>query len=111
MAPGLVDTPPAVPGPVDTGSLKAQVTVNEVDSADKPPVADDFMYDFKYNHALPTSDVLAAEIPADCDARKTAEGIVARLAEVMGAGNAQAFTDMFLEYGGSSFLLRSCGHI
>ncbi len=111
MAPGLVDTlPSAVPGPVDTGSLKAQVTVNEVDSTDKPPVADDFMYDFKYNHALPTSDALAVEIPADCDAQKSAEGIVARLSEVMGAGNAQAFTDLFLEYG-KFCLIPSHGHL
>lgn len=111
MAPGLVDTlPPAVPGPVDTGSLKAQVAVNEVGSTDKPPVADDFMYDFKYNHALPTSDVLAVEIPADCDAQKSAEGIVALLSEAMGTGNARTFTDLFLEYG-EFFSNESRGHL
>ncbi|CAH0051909.1 unnamed protein product [Clonostachys solani] len=66
---------------------------------EKPPVADDYMYDFKYNHALPTSDVLGLEIPADCDAHKEAQAIVDQLAEVMGKGDAQGFANLFLEYG------------
>ncbi|CAG9983709.1 unnamed protein product [Clonostachys byssicola] len=66
---------------------------------EKPPVADNYMYDFKYNHALPTSDVLGLEIPADCDAEKEAQRIVDQLAEVMGKGDAQGFANMFLEYG------------
>ncbi|CAH0022328.1 unnamed protein product [Clonostachys rhizophaga] len=66
---------------------------------ENPPVADDYMYDFKYNHALPTSDVLGLEIPADCDAHKEAKAIVDQLAEVMGKGDAQGFANMFLEYG------------
>lgn len=66
---------------------------------EKPPVADNYMYDFKYNHALPTSDVLGLEIPADCDAHKEAKAIIDQLAEVMGKGDAQAFANMFLDYG------------
>lgn len=65
----------------------------------KPPVADDFMYDFKYNHPLPTTDVLGIEIPADCNAQSEAEGIMKSLSDAMGAGDAQAFTNLFLEYG------------
>ncbi|KAK9326879.1 hypothetical protein V1520DRAFT_94458 [Lipomyces starkeyi] len=91
----------AVANNVDIADLKAKVVVDhvEVEATPKPPVADDFMYDFKYNHTLPTSDVLGVEIPADCDAQKEAEGIVADLSEVMGQGDAQAFADMFLDYG------------
>lgn len=85
---------------VDMADLKSEnnVVVSHVELA-QPPVADNFMYDFKYNHELPTIDVLGLNIPADCDAQKEAEGIVNRLSEVMGKGDAQGFTDMFLDYG------------
>ncbi|PYH78986.1 putative flavo protein [Aspergillus uvarum CBS 121591] len=63
------------------------------------PVADDFMYDFKYNHCLPTTDVLGVTIPDDCDARKEAEAIVARLSTAMSEGDAQTFAGLFLDYG------------
>jgi hypothetical protein len=65
----------------------------------KKPVADDFMYDFKYNHSLPTADILGVEIPNDCDAQKEAEGIVARLSTATQVADAQAFTALFLDYG------------
>lgn len=86
---------------VDIADVKAKVVVDhvELEVTPEPPVADNFMYDFKYNHALPTSDVLGIEIPADCDAQKEAGALVARLSAAMGAGDAQAFTDLFLEYG------------
>lgn len=63
------------------------------------PVADNFMYDFKYNHPLPTTDTLGVDIPADCDAQKAAEGIVARLSKAMSEGDAQAFAGLFLDHG------------
>lgn len=91
---------------VSLTDLKAQVVVSELDTpSSKPPVDDNYMYDFKYNHPLPTSDVLGIEIPSDCDAQKEAETIVARLSESMGAGDAQAFTDLFLPYGRSYSVL------
>lgn len=98
----------AVGNKVDIADLKDQVVehVVELDADPKPTVADNYMYDFKYNHPLPTSDVLATEIPADCDAQKEADSIVARLSDVMGKGDARAFADMFLEYGGP----HPCGH-
>lgn len=68
-------------------------------TAERPPVADDYMYDFKYNHALPTTDVLGVQIPQDCDAQAEAEGIVRQLSDALGSGNAEAFADLFLEYG------------
>lgn len=81
--------------------VKSKIIVDhvEIEVAPKPPVADDFMYDFKYNHALPTTDVLGVEIPSDCDAQKEASSIVTLLSKVMGEGDTQGFTDLFLEYG------------
>lgn len=63
------------------------------------PVADDFMYDFKYNHDLPTSSVLGVEVPADCNAQKEAENIMASLSEATSKEDAKAFTDLFFENG------------
>ncbi|KAH8587808.1 hypothetical protein B0O99DRAFT_526247 [Bisporella sp. PMI_857] len=57
------------------------------------------MYDFQYNHALPTHDNGAIEIPADCDAQGEAQSIVHTLSQAMGSGDAQAFTALFLESG------------
>lgn len=73
------------------------VTLNH-DQVPKP-VADDFMYDFKYNHTLPTTDVLGVKIPTDCDAYQEAEGIVARLFEAISEEDPQAFAELFLHYG------------
>lgn len=86
-------------------------TLNHViEPVEKKPVADDFMYDFKYNHALPTIDVLGINIPEDTDAQKEAEGIVSRLADVLGRGDAEGFTSMFLEYGTSHSRLAFLTH-
>lgn len=101
MAPYINGNDSVVHDNVDLSAVKAKV--GDVDmktqAQEPPPVADDFMYDFKYNHALPTTAVLGVEIPADCDAQKEAAGIVASLSEVMGKGDAQGFADMFLDYG------------
>lgn len=84
---------------IDDVKTKVVVEQVEVEVSPTPPVADNFMYDFKYNHTLPTTDVLGVEIPSDCDTLKAAEGIVGSLSRTMGEGDAQAFTDLFLEYG------------
>ncbi|KAL5338331.1 hypothetical protein BJX70DRAFT_367293 [Aspergillus crustosus] len=63
------------------------------------PVADDFMYDFKYNHSLPTTEVLGTDIPTDCDAEKQARGIIAHLSAATSEANADTFADLFLDYG------------
>ncbi|KAK4928508.1 hypothetical protein LTR66_016224, partial [Elasticomyces elasticus] len=73
------------------------VTLNH-DQVQKP-VADDFMYDFKYNHPLPTTDVLGIDIPADCDAQKEAEGIAANLSKATSEEDPHAFAELFLDYG------------
>ncbi|KAK5077347.1 hypothetical protein LTR51_003036 [Lithohypha guttulata] len=86
---------------LDNVDLKAKVVTNnvEIEAEPAPPVADNFMYDFKYNHSLPTTDVLGVQIPDDCDAQKEAETVVKSLAECMEQGNAEAFAEIFLEYG------------
>ncbi|KAM0550293.1 hypothetical protein ACHAPJ_008963 [Fusarium lateritium] len=86
---------------IDVSNLKEKVGIDEVklEATAKPPVADDFMYDFKYNHTLPTTDVLGIEIPADADAQKEAQGIVDNLSDALAKGDAQAFADLFLDYG------------
>jgi hypothetical protein len=83
---------------VSKASLQSESAVINHDQVPKP-VADDFMYDFKYNHSLPTTDILGIEIPTDCDAQKEAEGIVARLSKATSEGDAQAFAGLFLDYG------------
>ena len=100
MAPHAVDDY-ARNGQTDTIILKAKAVVHHTESEESslPPVADNYMYDFKYNHPLPTSDVLGLEIPDDCDAQKEASIIVARLSDCFGAGDAESFADLFLESG------------
>lgn len=99
MASTVVESVSVIEGPALDAKSEVTVTHHEIP---KPPVADDFMYDFKYNHALPTTDVLGIEIPSNCNAQVEAEGIVKNLSNAMGAGDAQAFTDLFLEYGEST---------
>lgn len=93
----------------DVAALKARASskLAEVNgTSERPPVADDYMYDFKFNHALPTTDVLGIRIPQDCNAQLEAEGVVKRLSEALGAGDPEAFADLFLEYGVISHLQR-----
>lgn len=101
MAPYLNAHGSALDNNVATSNIKKQVGISDIklEATAKPPVADDYMYDFKYNHELPTTDALGIEIPADCDAQKEAETIVSDLSKVLGSDDAQGFTDMFLEYG------------
>jgi hypothetical protein len=109
MAPYINSPDSGVDGNVDVQNLKTKVGVSEVkleSKAQPPPVADDYMYDFKYNHALPTTDVLGVEIPADCDAQKEAQNVMASISTALSKGDAQGFTDLFIEYGGfASFCL------
>ncbi|KAI6867852.1 putative flavin-containing monooxygenase YUCCA3 [Hortaea werneckii] len=100
MAPSKIDD--HVDAHVDVDALNARAASKKpllVAKPHPPPVADDYMYDFKYNHALPTTAALGVEFPADCNAQKEAEGIVQRLADALACGSAQAFADLFLEYG------------
>ena len=81
--------------------VKAKVVVKQLELAvdDPTPVADNFMYDFKYNHELPTTDVLGVRVPDDCDAQAVAERLLSQLARAMQDGNADEFANLFLDYG------------
>lgn len=96
MAPYIQESAGAKP--VSKASLQSESAVLNHDQVLKP-VADDFMYDFKYSHSLPTTDILGVKIPTDCDAQKEAEEIVARLSTATSEGDAQAFAGLFLDYG------------
>ncbi len=96
MAPYIQESAGA--DPISKANLQPESAVLNHDQVPKP-VADDFMYDFKYNHSLPTTDILGVQIPTDCDAQKQAEGIVARLSTATSEGDAQAFAGLFLDYG------------
>jgi hypothetical protein len=96
MAPYIQESAGAKP--VSKPSLLSESAVLNHDQVPKP-VADDFMYDFKYNHSLPTTDILAVKIPTDCDAQKEAEGIVAHISAATSEGDAQGFAGLFLDYG------------
>ena len=90
-------------GSIDTiPEIKSDIVIGKHEIP-KPPVADDFMYDFEYNHPLPTTDLLGIEIPANCNAQVEAEGIVERISNAMGKGDVEAFTDLFLDYGESLY--------
>ncbi|KAM0190642.1 hypothetical protein ACHAPI_009314 [Fusarium lateritium] len=103
MAPStVVDHTEAHTAGADVDALYAKASAKQADinsTAEHPPVSDDYMYDFKFNHPLPTTDVLGIEVPKDCDAQAEAEGIVKRLSDALGAGDAEAFANIFLEYG------------
>lgn len=102
MAPIAVEALSPLKDQHETASPKTRMNIKHEEHdvhSFRPPVADDFMYDFKYNHPLPTTNDVAIAIPQDCDAQKEANGIVARLAETLDNADAEAFTEMFLEHG------------
>ncbi|KAF2829605.1 FAD/NAD(P)-binding domain-containing protein [Ophiobolus disseminans] len=57
------------------------------------------MYDFKYNHALPTPESLGVNVPAGCDAQEAAGSILVSLSKAMTSGDAEAFGELFLDSG------------
>lgn len=86
---------------VDVSKLSAKIVKGhfEVQVEPRKPLADNYMYDFKYDHTLPTTDVLGISMPADVDPMLTAEGIVDRLSEVWANGDGPGFASMFIDQG------------
>lgn len=70
-------------------------------AAPTPPVADDYMYDFKYNAPLPTCDALGVSIPIECDAQQAAKTLVDQLESVFRNRSATDFANLFLDQGKS----------
>lgn len=85
--------------PVDPANLKAKVVDGHVELESTPPVADNYMYDFKYNHALPTLESLGVQVSPDTNAQEEAETLLTNLSHVLGRGDASGFTDLFAEFG------------
>ena len=88
-------------GDVDIAELKAK-QVNghtELEQTVLPPVHDDYMYDFKYNHSLPTIASLGTEPSHDVDVELVANELSTRLSQAWGGGDADSFAAMFLDYG------------
>jgi len=100
MAPTATELPETF-AHVDIADLKAKVIAGhvELEKDHKPPVADDFMYDFKYNHSLPTVDALGTDIAQDVDAQAEADTLIQSVKQVLGQGDAPGFAEMFLDYG------------
>lgn len=113
MAPTAIFTEPLSDSTaVNIADLKAKAVDGHVEvEVAPPPVADNFMYDFKYNHALPTIDVLGRDIAADCDAEGAAKDILATLEQALTAGDAVKFTEMFLDYGQYSTQISNMIHV
>lgn len=81
--------------------LKAKLVDNhvEVEAVPRGPVSDDYMYDFKYNHELPTTTLLSRDVPPNVDAFAVAMTLRGALSSLWSSGDALGFTDLFLDYG------------
>ncbi len=85
----------------DYVDLKSKVVDGhvEMEKSPAPPVPDNYMYDFKYNHELPTTQFLGREIPSDCDASAAADEFIHQLSQVWADGDAAGFAALFADYG------------
>lgn len=102
--PSTTVQPATIPSDVDIAELKAK-QVNghiELEQTVAPPVDDNYMYDFRYNHSLPTIDSLGIEPPQDVDVEQVAGELASQLSDIWSAGDADAFAGMFLDYGAFS---------
>ncbi|OCF32107.1 flavin-containing monooxygenase [Kwoniella heveanensis BCC8398] len=90
----------------DVSSLKKNVTNSVTSGNEKRPlpvypdaVAADYMYKFKYNHALPTTGEGFPEVPQETDPKSAAIEVVQQLSKTLSAGDAKGFSELFLEFG------------
>lgn len=77
----------------------------------KKPVADDYMYAFKYNFPLPTyadsKDILDFTEGGEKSREEIADRFVKQLEQVIQSRDSQAFADLFLNCGKSNVLVSS----
>lgn len=71
----------------------------EIEKSPAPPVPDNYMYDFKYNHELPTVDFLGSEIPTSTNAQQEGQAFVDTLAKVWADGDGDGFASLFADFG------------
>jgi hypothetical protein len=78
----------------------------------KKPVADDFMYAFKYNFPLPThdsgADVLDFTEDDETNKRDIAERFLKELEQVIQSRDSKAFADLFLDSGEYGEVAQGC---
>lgn len=67
------------------------------------PLADDFMYAFKYNFPLPThgqnTDILGITADDEKSKQVIAEDFLKKLEQIIQAGDSKKFADLFLDTG------------
>jgi len=81
-----------------TPSLKARVAASHAAVNDQKPVADDYMYDFKYNAPLPFIGKEAIEVD-DSAVQTLSEAFATDLYAALKNNDAKAFSGLFLPNG------------
>ena len=89
----------ATPAKIDVKTKTVFPGEVELDGGAKGPVPDDYLYDFKYNHPLPTSSRLGTTVAEDADAEVIAASLLDKLSSALGDGDANRFADLFVDFG------------
>ena len=109
MAPSAISEPLAQKSPLKTQT--ALHTVRDVNGDGKKPVADDYMYAFKYNFPLPTygdgKQILDFSRDDETEEVKIANRFLKELEQVIQSRDSKAFADLFLACGNFDDLNRS----
>lgn len=84
-------------------TLKAQVATAHAAVNEKKPVADNFMYDFKYNAPLPLLGVEAIDVD-EAIFQSQVNVLVDKLSTSLKSQNAENFASLFLPNGMSDLL-------
>lgn len=99
MAPGAITKPPAE---VDLFKTKNAPTAYRNETW-KKPVADDYMYDFKYNFDLPTHEnsdyIRDFTEEEERNVYTIAKQYVEEISQVIQSKDSKAFADLFLDIG------------
>lgn len=105
MAPSAIYHGPLAPNTINKSDLlKVQNApfVYRNDTTQKP-VADDYMYSFKYNFPLPTygdgTDVLDFDADEESQSCDVAERFLKEFEQIIQSRDAKAFADLFLQGG------------
>jgi len=105
MAPSAVYHEPLAPNTVNKSDLLNVQNAPFVyrNGTIQKPVADDYMYSFKYNFPLPTygddTDVLDFEEYEETHVSAVAERFLKELEQIIQSRDARAFADLFLHSG------------
>ena len=102
MAPSAIIEPAAPLAPKQISRIENAPLAYRNDTWQKP-VADDYMYAFKYNFPLPTygdgKDVLDLTQDDEKDRSDIADQFIKQLEQIIQSRDSQAFADLFLSCG------------